>query len=118
MEYLSRMITITVQNGSITPISPCRNVPVPTHLLYADDLILFMKGDKKGAVKIKQIFNQFAESSRLSINCDKSQIFFSKNFSLNRKKYLIDYLSFKEGSLPFNYLAAPLFWGKPLPSYF
>lgn len=50
--------------------------PVVTHLLFADDSLLFCKAENEQIVCIQEILAKYEEASRQEINLAKSSIFF------------------------------------------
>ncbi len=46
-EVLSRALSIASTTGQLTPMSYCRGVSLPTHILYADDVLIFCIGTKR-----------------------------------------------------------------------
>lgn len=75
-----------------------------SHLLFADESILFIEASGKGATVIKDILKEYGDCSGQSVNFNKSTIFFNRNtkeedqlnisrtmdikISTNTKKYL------------------------------
>ncbi|XP_065616004.1 uncharacterized protein LOC136061741 [Quercus suber] len=59
-----------------------------SHLLFADDLILFGKADKKNYTSIKEALDRFCELSRQKVNNGKSRVYFSPNISEKRREEL------------------------------
>jgi len=45
-EVLSRALSGSVARVCLTPMSYCRGTTLPTHVLYADDIMIFCTGDK------------------------------------------------------------------------
>lgn len=101
-----------VQQGNLVPMSGPRGHTVPSHVLYADDLLIFCKGTKKNMECLMTIFNRYAEASGQCISKEKSEVY---NGSIPSNKFLniVDILGFGVGHLPFIYLGVPLFKGKP-----
>lgn len=46
-DALSRGITFLANSGALKPMSCPRNCAAPTHVLYADDIMVFCKGTKR-----------------------------------------------------------------------
>lgn len=62
-EVLSRLITKAQQDGSITGISIATNAPAISHLLYADDSILFCRARPEEATTIMNILETYQDIS-------------------------------------------------------
>lgn len=56
-DVLSRGISKLVENNQVELIKATRNSKVPSHVLYADDIMVFYKGDK-GSIDILTILFQ------------------------------------------------------------
>lgn len=54
------------------------NSPTITHLLFVNDCYIFTKRKAKCAKNIKNFLKGFSKASRQTINCEKSEIIFSK----------------------------------------
>ncbi|GMI90448.1 hypothetical protein HRI_002714100 [Hibiscus trionum] len=50
-----------------------------THLLFADDSLIFGEATTRGASNLKQLLQEYSECSGQLINYDKSRLFFSSN---------------------------------------
>ena len=60
-------------------IFPLSNVPnTPCHLLYTDDILLFLKGQKSNPLALKEVLAIYQLSSGQPINLDKSKLFIGK----------------------------------------
>lgn len=78
-----------------------------SHLIFADDVMLFCHGDKASIDLLLRGVNDFANVSGLHTNKDKSQCFFV-NVGSDIKNHAILASSFQIGSLPIRYLGLPL----------
>uniref|UniRef100_A0A1D1ZAL7 LINE-1 reverse transcriptase n=1 Tax=Anthurium amnicola TaxID=1678845 RepID=A0A1D1ZAL7_9ARAE len=86
---------------------PSSNGVSISHILFADDLIIFMK-DHLGTVReIGDVITQFSTLSGLHLHCDKSKVYIGAKVS--HRRTLPDILKVREGSLPVCYLGLPLF---------
>ncbi|GKV04570.1 hypothetical protein SLEP1_g16719 [Rubroshorea leprosula] len=85
-----------------------------THLIFADDIMLFCKADEESTGLMMQKFEEFARVSGLEVNRMKSQVFFS-GVREGQKVALIQKLGFAEGQLPVRYLGLPLISKKLSP---
>lgn len=64
VEYLSRLLATLARNPSFSFHPKCkRTSTIP--LLFADDLLIFYKGDLKLVLCIKSVIERFVESSGL-----------------------------------------------------
>jgi hypothetical protein len=111
-DVLSRSISKLVAQGSLSQIKGSRNVMIPSHSLYADDILIFCKGTLSGLRALKNLFQSYASESGQVINNSKSTIF-SGSISSGGLDLIVQLLNFNLGSLPFSYLGVPMFKGKP-----
>lgn len=116
-EVLSRSINMLVEQGKLDLIGAARGSSIPSHCFYADDLMVFCKGKFSNLESLKLVFTRYAESSRQVINLRKSFIF-GGGITTARMNLIVNLLGFTIGSLPFTYLGAPIFKGKPKRAYF
>ena len=89
-----------------------RNTLIPSHVLYADDIMVFCNRKTFGLQALQDLFKEYALSSGQMISSNKSTIY-SGSISPSRVLNIADRLGFRLGSLPFTYLGAPIFKGKP-----
>ena len=106
MEYFSRLM----QKASLHP--RCRHHPHCkalniTHLMFANDLILFSKAHVPTIHIIKEALEQFSHSADLEANLHKSQIFIG-GCSPTLHNHCLLASGFQEGALPMKYLGVPI----------
>jgi hypothetical protein len=94
-----------------------RGAFVPSHVLYADDIMIFCKGTEKIIWFVLCIFNDYGVASGQIINKTKSR-FYVGSLSNSRLMTIASLLGFNAGSIPFNYLGCPIFVGKPKAIHF
>lgn len=116
-KVLSRSIKLLVDQGKLDLIGAARGSCIPSHCFYADDLMVFCKRKISNLEALKQVFTRYAECSGQSINLRKSFIF-GGCITAARMNHMVGLLGFSIGSLPFTYLGAPIFKGKPKSIYF
>lgn len=89
-----------MNDGKLEQIKGTRNVMVPSHSFYDDDLMVFCKGKMYGLSHIKNLFTRYVLASGQGVSTAKSS-FFSGSNSPARKDQIDEFLSFNPGSLPF-----------------
>ena len=84
----------------------CRRIGL-NHLCFADDILMFSKGDLNTIILNLAGLKLFTDTTGLEISAAKSEIFCAGMDSLiiNRIQEL---LGFKRGKLPFTYLGVPM----------
>ncbi|XP_019442380.1 PREDICTED: uncharacterized protein LOC109347110 [Lupinus angustifolius] len=107
-DVLSRGISDLVRSHKLSSISRPKGLQTPSHVLYANDILIFCKGINKELLNLKSLISDYALASGQQINISKSK-FYSGKISTRKSSYLADILGFYVGSLPFNYLGVPLF---------
>ncbi|XP_058776538.1 uncharacterized protein LOC131650843 [Vicia villosa] len=110
-EVLSRCIYKAVRNGDLELIKASRNNWVPSHITYADDIMLFCSGRFSNVKTLKDIFSFYATISGQCINTAKSFLY-SGAVSNRRMDCILASTGFQLGSVPFSYLGVPLFKGR------
>ncbi|WJZ99755.1 hypothetical protein VitviT2T_018172 [Vitis vinifera] len=81
LERLAHLINVKVGNGKWKPIQIGRNGPALSHLLFADDLLLFAEALANQIRVILDCLNNVYASSSQKISSAKTRIFCSKNVS-------------------------------------
>ncbi|XP_019237355.1 PREDICTED: uncharacterized protein LOC109217549 [Nicotiana attenuata] len=77
MEYLSRLLNglKNVQEYKFHPRCGKLNI---RHLSFADDLLMFARGDSKSVTTLHAFFMKFSAASGLLANSNKSAIYFGR----------------------------------------
>ena len=78
IEGLNGLIKRVENNGEIHGFSLCRRGPKLTHLLFADNCLLFCRATIDECGKVLEILNMYEEASGQKINRSKTTLFFSK----------------------------------------
>jgi len=113
-EVLSRALSMATAVGRITPMTYCRGVAFPTHILYANDVMIFCTGTKSN---IRELLNKYSEVSGQIINNAKSRLY-TGAMTATRTQMIAALLGFTVGTVPFIYLGCPIFQGKPKVAHF
>ncbi|XP_073051225.1 uncharacterized protein [Primulina eburnea] len=79
IERLSHLICQAVENNHWKAIRLSRNGPPLSHLLFADDIVLFAEASNEQLTIIMEILNKFCSCSGETVNFQKSHMFVSKN---------------------------------------
>ena len=77
-EILSRILEHELRNKNLNGIKTSSNGPTISHLMYADDIILFSKATVRDAYCLINVLEKYCSWSRQSINMNKSGVFFLK----------------------------------------
>ena len=79
VEGLSAMLQRDEFDTNLRGISVCRGAPRISHLLFADDCIVFCKASVDEGLKITTILEKYEKESGQKLNKEKTSLFFSKN---------------------------------------
>jgi hypothetical protein len=74
----SGLITKAQMDKEIHGVKVAHGAPAISHLLFADDSLLFCRASEKEATTIKHIIKDYQEASGQLVNMDKSELMFSK----------------------------------------
>ncbi|KAK0589146.1 hypothetical protein LWI29_010290 [Acer saccharum] len=114
--FLSRLLSKMVASYHLLPISSLRSFSAPTHLLYADDVLIFYRGMANNLRNVVNAFCVYGNISSQLDNWSKSSIFFGSSVSPTRISSLQSLVGMQIGHFLFSYLGVPLFRGKPRKS--
>ncbi|KAL0310148.1 UNVERIFIED_CONTAM: hypothetical protein Sangu_2458200 [Sesamum angustifolium] len=96
------------RNGwSIRGVSICRNAPYISHLLFADDTLIFSQASSDSARHIKEILEIYRMASGQEINFQKSSVAFSKNCCEEVKRAIVLELEIRTENKMELYLGLP-----------
>ncbi|XP_074277152.1 uncharacterized protein LOC141600800 [Silene latifolia] len=112
MEYLSRIMHYAANTWHFRYHTLCKSLKL-THLLFADDLLMFCKGDSQSIMLLLRVMATFSAASGLKVNAAKSEVVFN-GVAANLKADIIQVSGFQEGTLPFKYLGIPIQPGRLL----
>ena len=94
------------QNPDFNHHSKCEKIGL-TNLTFADDVLLFCRGDSKSVSMMMETIRKFSDSTGLKVNPAKCQMFFGGMDGCS-KENLRRITDFAEGKLPVRYLGMPL----------
>lgn len=75
MEVLSKLLEKAVGQGAIKVHPKCAE-PLISHMLFADDLLVFSDGSRHSLSGILEVMKEFKVYSRLDMNPANSELFF------------------------------------------
>lgn len=106
MEYFTRIMAYIGKQDQFRFHPRCQSLKL-NHLCFADDLILFCKGDYASVLMMLQGLRLFADSTSLVASPQKSVIFGCGMTNQDMQR-LVDCSGFKQDTLPFRYLGVPI----------
>lgn len=113
MDMLSRLIHDALDNREWRAFNVGKkNIPF-THLMFADDLILFGECRENTLDTVQNTLHIFMSSSGQKVNCDKSKLYVSPNTSLNDMDQAEQILGVKASKDLGMYLGFPLSPNRP-----
>ena len=111
-EGLHGLLTQSTVRGDIHGFSLSRRSHPLTHLLFADDSLLFCRSNPEECQKILEILQVYELSSGQQINKAKTTIFFSRSTSKERRMMIKNTLGVEEVRSYEKYLGLPPLVGK------
>ncbi|WOL08423.1 hypothetical protein Cni_G17176 [Canna indica] len=107
MEQLfTNMLNTAVDKRKIVPFK--QNEISLSHILFADDMVLFVKGSKNSCKNLKRLVDKYCRWTGQKVNKSKSEIFFPGKCDAAYKHKICQYLDIKEGKYPMKYLGTYL----------
>jgi len=112
MEKLSLMIHHEVSTNIWKPVKISRDGPCFSHLLFADDCLLFTEAKSSQVKLVRDVLQNFCSASGLKINIQKSKFTASSNVSQPKKQKFEAFLQFNHTSHMGKYLGFPMLSGR------
>lgn len=103
---LSSMLKKTLEDIRINHYFHPRECPLVSHLLNANDILLFVNSVRRTLKKILKTLATYEAWSGQAINKEKSIIFMSNHINSFRRRELLRTTRFSEGRFPVTYLRA------------
>ncbi|XP_074278178.1 uncharacterized protein LOC141601774 [Silene latifolia] len=113
MEALSTLIHQSCLDRDWTPFPLGKGGVTFSHLLFADDILLFGRSSEQNLCALQDTLLSFSSSSGQKINCLKSKIVFSKHTPIEEITMFEASLGIKSTKSLGTYLGFPLTWKKP-----
>jgi hypothetical protein len=104
---LSALLQSEIGSGGISPIKLCRRAPGISHLLFADDTLLFFKANQMQAGRVKSVIDSYAAATGQLINESKCSILFSSGCSAEAQEGVRAALNVQKPEFEDKYLGLP-----------
>uniref|UniRef100_A0A803QPC0 Reverse transcriptase n=1 Tax=Cannabis sativa TaxID=3483 RepID=A0A803QPC0_CANSA len=93
-EVFSKLIQRAEESGSVHGIKIAQAAPPISHLMFADDTILFARANENEARKLLECISIYEKWSGQSCSKPKSSVLFSSNICSRRRENLLNTLNF------------------------
>lgn len=93
--------------GVPKPYKVPRNCKHISHMLYVDDVLMFVNGKNKNMEIILKFIRVYESASGQKLNSIKSKFYVHHSVSSSKKFVIANVVGFQEGTLPFIYLGPP-----------
>ncbi|KAA3479382.1 reverse transcriptase [Gossypium australe] len=106
-EGLSSLLRSAKKQGLLRGAKASRRGPEISHLLFADDCIMFGEASEKGARILKDILKEYESCSGQYVNFNKSTIFYNSNTRNEKREEASRVLGVRSSTCPEKYLGLP-----------
>lgn len=110
-EVFSRLLVHTESQDFLKGLKIAKICPIVSHLLFADDLLVFCRAFPSKTSCIRDCFDKYSRWFGQSINVSKSSIHFSKNTNPNSIRNILSILPFIHNPSKSVYLGLPILFG-------
>ncbi|XP_047978531.1 uncharacterized protein LOC125220400 [Salvia hispanica] len=107
IEYFSRLLALHTHGGGFNFHPGCARLGI-THLAFADDLMLFGRGDNYSMQVLADAIEEFSACSGLEVNQAKSNLFFAGTMAEDTKAHITHMFGYTSAKLSVKYLGIPL----------
>ncbi|XP_027148760.1 uncharacterized protein LOC113749274 [Coffea eugenioides] len=111
-EGLSRLLNTAMREHRISGLKIAPASPALSHLLFADDTLIFCRATKEEAGRVRQLLEIYGKASGQYINIEKSSVFFSKNTEASCIGEVLDELGGMKHVRQSKYLGLPILIGR------
>jgi hypothetical protein len=111
-DVLSNLLIKAQNDKKIKGVKIAQGAPEITHLLFADDSLMFCRANKEEITYIKNIISDYQRASGQLVNINKSEIMFSKHVKDEAKRSIHQILPMKQVEFFSRYLGMPTVIGR------
>ena len=111
-EGLSALIQNSIKTGKLHSFKASKNGPSISHLLFADDSLLFCKATDDECEEIIQILKIYEKATCQTVNLNKSEVIFGKRLAFDVKENICNRLGITKNTGFDRYLGLPEFIGR------
>ncbi|KAL0286137.1 UNVERIFIED_CONTAM: putative mitochondrial protein [Sesamum calycinum] len=106
-ESFSSLFRHAEANREVPGVPICRGAPAISHLLFADDTMIFCPASQDTVQHVQEILASYKQASGQKINLQKSSIAFSRNTPLEVQRHLAEVLGIRLENKHEKYLGLP-----------
>ncbi|KAL0293788.1 UNVERIFIED_CONTAM: putative ribonuclease H protein [Sesamum calycinum] len=107
LESFSSLFRHAEANREVPGVPICRGAPAISHLLFADDTMIFCPASQDTVQHVQEILASYKQASGQKINLQKSSIAFSRNTPLEVQRHLAEVLGIRLENKHEKYLGLP-----------
>ncbi|KAK5772714.1 hypothetical protein PVK06_049008 [Gossypium arboreum] len=111
-EGQSALMRLVNQEKKMVGVKVCQSAPPISHLMFADDCILFGEVSDRGIQVIRDILREYESCSGQCVNFEKSSAFFSSNVTDRDKNLVVEALNVRCSTEAERYLGLPNMVGR------
>ncbi|XP_057719433.1 uncharacterized protein LOC130933842 [Arachis stenosperma] len=112
VEIFTILMDKAKEEGRISGVRIAPTTLAISHLLFADDCIIFSKDSEEEVYQLITILNMYTEASGQRINVDKSGITFGNQVPIRNRAEIEEILGLPAWDQPGKYLGLPVQWGR------
>jgi hypothetical protein len=117
-EGLSSLLTKAESDGRLTGVPIAFGGTRLSHLLFADDSLLFCRATFSEWLNLTQLLQSYEQASGQKLNADKTSLFFSKNIGMEFREFICSSAGISSTSCYEKYLGLPALVGRSKTSTF
>ena len=111
-EGLSSLLKQATSSGSLKGVVSCPHGPQISHLLFADDNIIFCRATLEDCSHLEQILETYEHASGQKMNREKTSLFFSRNTSQDLQEEIKQHFGVEVIQQHETYLGLPFLVGR------